>query len=107
MGITLHGAHHMTGVKVELDKSRKELGKLDKRAQESRLLTWEFSVQKLVIDVFYCPEAKNVQPIFWQQTNFRADQLRLLRFKDRQRVCQEIDILNILFKCFLQSQLNM
>lgn len=42
MGITLHGAHHMAGVKVELDKSRKELRKA--RQEGSRVPTLDSRV---------------------------------------------------------------
>lgn len=42
MGIKLHSAHHMTGVKVELDKSRKELRKA--RQEGSRVPTLDLRV---------------------------------------------------------------
>lgn len=42
MGIKLHSAHHMTGVKVESDKSRKELRKA--RQEGSRVPTLDLRV---------------------------------------------------------------
>jgi len=71
IGIKLHGAHHMTEVKVELDKSRKE--ELRKARQEgSRVPTLDLRVlsTEAAIDVFYCPKA--VQPMCWQLTNFKT-----------------------------------